>query len=194
MLTTTRERPEDNFFLQTQGVVPLKSEFKPQMKVLSRKPVQPATSSNPKGPMASLNLEDEDEDEDDSNKNNMTPEERLQKAQRERDEKQKAYEERRRQLFGNKEPSATQAKPSGKTGSPRAQSRVKGGSDSRPSSAASNKTRQLYDPNESAKPDSLRPQTKVSSQHEIQPVREPKAPDGSGRGGFGFAPRGGRAT
>ena len=153
------------------------------MKVLSRKP---------NGGVEGLSLDDDDEDE--GVKKEMTPEERMQKAQKDREEKQKAYEERRRQLFGKNEPSPT-LKVTPKSGSPRNQSRVKGTSDSRPSSAASNnKNRQLFDPNESTKPDALRMQKQDLGSNAIEPIREPRAPDGSGRGGFGFAPRGGRAS
>ena len=150
------------------------------MKVLSRKPEG----------VEGLSLDDDDEEE--GAKKQMTIEERVQKAQKDREEKQKAYEERRRQLFGKDEPSTNQ-KPTPRTGSPRNQSSVKGVNGSRPSSAASNnKSRQLFDPNESAKPDALRTQKQDMQAKPIEPIREPRAPDGSGRGGFGFAQRGGR--
>ena len=174
------EKPQDNFFLQTKGAVPLKTDFKPTMKVLSRKP----------GGIEGLNLDDEEEEE--GGKREMTPEERMQKAQKDREEKQKAYEERRRQLFGKAEPASNQ-KLTPKSGSPRNQSRVKGANDSRsPSAMGSAKTRQLFEPNESAKPDILRMQKQDSATNIMEPIREPRAPDGSGRGGFGFASRGGR--
>ncbi|KAL9104116.1 MAG: hypothetical protein Q9163_000918 [Psora crenata] len=178
---------QDNFFLQTQGIVPLK-EFKPAMKVLSRKPTKPVNIADGLG---QLGVDDED-DEEVSVQNAMTPEERLRKAQKEREDKQKAYEERRRELFGkeDKTPSPT----SKRDGTSRNQSRASRGNESRPPSAASNKARQLYDPNEYAKPASMRPQKKELTMPEIQPVREPRAPDGSGRGGLGFAPRGGRTA
>ena len=153
------------------------------MKVLSRKP---------NGGVEGLTLEDDEEE--DGVKKTMTQEERIQKAQRDREEKQKAYEERRRQLFGKDEKSSN-VKPTPKIGSPRNQSRVKGAGDSRPSSAASNnKGRQLFDPNESTKPESMRPQKQDPAQTLIEPIREPRAPDGSGRGGFGFTSRGGRGS
>lgn len=187
-MTSKSERPEDNFFLQTQGIVPLKSEFKPQMKVLSRKPAK--ANGGTDGAMGQLSLDDDDEDDEDSNKDVLSPEERFQKAQQEKQEKQKAYEERRRQLFG-KDEASSMSKPNSKTSSPRNQSRVKNSSESRPASAASNKTRQLFDPSESVKPEHLRPQRKEPTNGEVHPIREPRAPDGSGRGGFGFSPRGG---
>ena len=121
------------------------------MKVLSRKPITKAATNVDS--MGQLTLEDDDEDEE-ASKNVMTPEQRMQKAQREREEKQKAYEERRKELFGKDNNSSVSAAGK-KNGSPRNQSRVKGGSESRPTSAASNRNR-LYDPNESNKPENLR--------------------------------------
>lgn len=151
------------------------------MKVLSRKPEG----------IDGLSLDDDDEE--DGPKKQMTIEERAQKAQKDREEKQKAYEERRRQLFGKDEASTAQ-KPTPRTGSPRNQSSAKGVNGSRPSSAMSNtKSRQLFDPNESVKPDALRTQKQEMPAKPIEPIREPRAPDGSGRGGFGFTQRGGHA-
>lgn len=176
---------EENYFLKSQGVVPLKSEFKPAVQVLSRKPT--AKSANALDGLGQSNIDD-DEDDDESNKNVMTAEERKQKAQREREEKQKAYEERRRELFGPENPVFNYAMGK-KGGSPRNQSRV-----SRPSSSASSRTRQLYDPHDSMKPDHVGIQKRETPANDIRPTREPRAPDGSGRGGFGFAHRGGHPT
>lgn len=67
--------------------------------------------------------------------------------------------------------------------------------------------RQLYDPDYTGRPGSVSIQKRgaasssssraespngVSSSSSQQPIRLPKGPDGSGRGGFGFAARGGR--
>ena len=167
--------------------MPLKEEFKPPLQVLSRKPTKLANAADGLG---QLSIEDDDDD-DLSQRSTLTPEERMKKTQKEREEKQKAYEERRRELFGKNEKTSLPA--SRRDGSSRNHSRANRGNESRPSSAASNQNRQLYDPNESAKPDNLRPQRKDPTMNDTQPMREPKAPDGSGRGGFGFAPRGGHA-
>ena len=189
LINLLSEKEDDNFFLRTQGVVPLKSEFKPTMKVLSRKPAT-KTPTTVEG-VGHLTLEDDDEDED-ASKDLLTPEQRQQKAQREREEKQKAYEERRKELFGKDHSGGGSSSSGRKNGSPRNQSKVKGVNESRPSSAASNKSRQLYDPNESTKPEHLRMQKKEFQLGENHPIREPKAPTNNGRGGFGFASRGGR--
>lgn len=192
------EDPQDNFFLKSRDIVPLKTEFKPAVKVLSRKP-EKKSAAGVEG-IGQLNIDDDDESEDENKKHELTAEERREKAQREREEKQKKYEEVRQKLFGNDESSSTTAvsgpkKNNSKNSSPpRNQSRNKNSRDSRPSSSASNKTGRLYDPNDTGKPGTssvLRKETKVEPD-ELQPIRSPRAPDNSGRGGFGFAPRGGK--
>lgn len=198
------EDPQDNFFLKTRNVVPLKSEFKPAMQVLSRKPaVKPAAGIDPATGLAQLSVEEDDDDEDDAKKTALTLQERQEKAQREREEKQRKYEEVRQKLFGTEEASTSSktgsVSPAKNNGNSRNQSRNKAARDSRPSSSASNRTagtRQLYDPNDSGKPGTssvLKKETKVTP-NEIQPIRNPRNPDDSGRGGFGFAPRGGRTA
>ena len=192
------EDPQDNYFLRTRDVVPLKSDFKPAMKVLSRKPKPTAAvPADPSLSIGQLGIEDDEDSEDDEKKNTMTPQERQEKAAKDREEKQKKYEEVRQKLFGADGTSTPNSAPSSKkNGSPRNQSRSKTAKDSRPSSSASNKTRHLYDPNDTSKPGAssvLKKETKAAT-NEIQPIRNPRNPDDSGRGGFGFAPRGGRAT
>ena len=196
------EDPKDNFFLKSRDVVPLKSDFKPAMKVLSRKPVtKSAASTDPATGMGQLSIVDDDDDDDDdeAKKNTLTLQERQEKAQREREEKQKKYEEVRQKLFGTDEASTSStasASPARNNGNSRNQSRNKATRDSRPSSAASNRNRQLYDPNDTGKPgaSSVLKKEANTTPNEIQPIRSPRNPDSSGRGGFGFAPRGGRAT
>ena len=195
------EDPKDNFFLKSRDIVPLKSEFKPAMKVLSRKPIaKSAGSTDPATGMGRLSIDDDDDDDDDeAKKNTLTLEERQEKAQREREEKQKKYEEVRQKLFGTDDASTSStasASPARNNGNSRNQSRNKVAKDSRPSSAASNRNRQLYDPNDTGKPgtSSVLKKEANNTPNEIQPIRDPRNPDGSGRGGFGFAPRGGRAS
>ena len=191
------EDPQDNFFLRTHDVVPLKSEFKPAMKVLSRKPKPNSTgSSDPTLGVGQLGIDDEEDSDDGAKKDTLTPQQRQEKAAREREEKQKKYEEARQKLFGAEQASpATTVSQAKRDSSSRNQSRNKSAKDSRPSSSASNKTRQLYDPNDNNKSGSssvLKKETKATPD-EIQPIRTPRNPDNSGRGGFGFAPRGGRS-
>lgn len=202
------ETPKDSFFLNTQGEVPLKSEFKPAMKVLSRKPRPKVASTTALPGVEQLTLDDDDDDdENDTPDATMTMEERQQRAQREREEKQKKYEEARERLFGAEAASGTPATGNAalavtkQNGESRSRSRNKGTRESRPSSSAGNKSRQLYDPNYTAKSDSLciqKQESKSASGHstpnEQQPIRSPRGPDDSGRGGFGFSPRGGRGA
>jgi hypothetical protein len=190
------EDPKDNFFLKTRDAVPLKEEFKPAMKVLSRKPA--AKPANPVLGVGGLSVEDDGDSDDEAKKNTMTMQERQEKTQRDREEKQKKYEEVRQKLFGTNESSNSSPRPPSAmkmNGSPRNQSKNQVARDSRPSSSASNKTRQLYDPNDT-KPGAtsvLKKETKAAPV-EMQPIRAPRNPDGSGRGGFGFASRGGQGT
>ena len=200
-----REAPEGSYYLHTRDDVPLKTEFKPAVKVLSRKPApKKETYIDPVTGLEQLTVEDDDDDEDeDTKKKTLTMEERQQKAQQEREEKQRKYEEARQRLFGT---DGTSAPKSGTTtpksnGESRNSSRSKTSKESRPSSSAGNKNRQLYDPNYTAKPDSVYLQKKElpvgsgrSTPSEQQPIRSPRGPEVSGRGGFGFAPRGGRAA
>ena len=194
------EDPRDNFFLKSRDIVPLQSDFKPAMKVLSRKPDK-KSGANVEG-IGQLNIDDDDESEDENKKHELTAEERREKAQREREEKQKKYEEVRQKLFGNDQSSTATAasgskKNTSKNSSPsRNQSRNKNSRDSRPSSSLSNKTGRLYDPNDTGKPgvsSVLRKEANVEP-NAVQPIRSPRAPEISGRGGFGFAPRGGKAA
>ncbi|KAI5285139.1 hypothetical protein KEM54_000796 [Ascosphaera aggregata] len=279
-------------YLETRNAgVPLKSEFKPQLKLLSRKPVTtpPRSSSSSSfharqiassGGVARLisgiqrvtlatpddlgyPVDDEGDDDEEEDERNtipqLTPEERMRKAQAERAEKQRKYEELRQQLFG----SATDTAPNyshnnfnhhinqkennnarlgnsvpgsvngytsgvggangGASGQRNRNNRRGGGGGGggsggghRAGSSSSNKERkQLYDPNYSPKPssgvgggrgrggrqqhqsqerDRGTPSQPSPAPCYIMPIRAPRGPDGSGRGGFGFAPRGGRST
>lgn len=200
------ETPKDSFFLNTRGELPLKSDFKPAMKVLSRKPRPKTTNTTALPDLGQLTLDDDDEDDENDTPNaTMTMEERQQKAQREREEKQKKYEEARERLFGTESASGTPATSNAvlavtkQNGESRSRSRNKGTREGRPTSSAGNKSRQLYDPNYTVKSDSLynqKQETKSASGRSTpngqQPIRSPRGPDDSGRGGFGFSPRGGR--
>ncbi|KAL8869274.1 MAG: hypothetical protein Q9174_004394 [Haloplaca sp. 1 TL-2023] len=216
LLTKCREAQNQNYFLNTRTEVPLKSEFKPAMQVLSRKPATKTTAAvDPATGVEKLTLEDdEDDEEDEEKKRTPTAEERQIKAQKEREEKQKKYEEARQRLFGanNSQPGSGKASEKNTAPRPRANGDSRGPSrnqasyNSRPSSSsgmgagvgqAPGPVRQLYDPSYTPQPDSLHDQKKDrtptnsgrSTPYEQQPIRMPRGPDGSGRGGHGFAPR-----
>ena len=183
----------DPFLFPQQSEVPLQSGYTPAVKVLSRKPTTqgPNTISG----LAQLGLDDgEEDDEEVKRQKPLTAEERQYKAQKDREEKQRKYDETRRRLglgTTNESPSPGNVSPRSNQGS-RHQSKTRNG-DVRPSSAVGTKPRQLYDPNYQAKPDSISAQ-KQSSQEGIQrhvpaeeqPIRSPRGPDPTGKG---FAPR-----
>lgn len=192
--------------------------------MLSRKPAPKVVTRNDpvSGAVSQLTIaddaddDDDDESGDDTRKTALSLEERKQRAQREREEKQRKYEEVRERLFGSATTAAAgggaavgsgTSSPTGTLTPPRAGSRGKNrgarGGDGRPSSSSSAsskmQTRQLYDPSYTVKPDSVYIQKRdapelPAAQTEEQPVRAPRGPDGSGRGGFGFANRGARPS
>ncbi|KAI9840033.1 MAG: hypothetical protein M1819_000225 [Sarea resinae] len=250
-LWDSAETPQTFHFLEARSdSVPLKSDFKPAVKVLSRKPApRTIVKTDPvAGGISQITLaDDDDEDDDDAAKRNtLSPEEQRLKAQRDREEKQRRYEEVRQRLFGTPDPSAARSGSSSPVGSG-APSRTGSGAEGKASSRGRRKgklggrpdgrpitpadavgmagkggggggsggrsrdistepggqqqTRHLYDPEYTAKPDSVylqrrdtRPERpeRSTSDLEQQPIRAPRGPDGSGRGGFGFAARGGR--
>lgn len=178
------------------------------MKVLSRKPISQSAGASGLSGLEQPTIDDDEDDEDsDKRKLGITMEERQQNAQREREEKQKKYEEARQRLFGSE--SSTGSRPPGnnvlpvaqQSGESRSRSKNKPVRDSRPSSSTGNKTRQLFDPNFTSKPDTIYAQKRenqlsprCSTPTEQQPIRSPRGPENIGRGGFGFAARGDRAN
>jgi len=209
------EKPQEtNYFLESRSVVPLRSEFKPPPILLSRKgPViasrKPPTDGKPSADgVANLSLHDESSEDEDEAARALTLAERQAQAAKEREAKQRKYEERRQELFG----SVAAARPKNGSGNsspvsltpPNSRSatpnRTRGRGGRRGGSAQSQgkSQRELFDPSYNPKPDSAYVQRRengvVKSEPEIQPIRAPKGPDGSGRGGFGFATRGGRSV
>lgn len=179
------------------------------MKVLSRKPAPKVlTRTDPISGLEQITIEDDEDDDDEGTmKTALTMEERQQKAQREREEKQRKYEEVRERLFGagtsgttsgTRSPGQVTPPNVGSNGEAKTRGRSKGGREVRPSSSVDSKTRQLYDPSYTVKPDSVYVQKREtqssasgrSTPVEDQLIRNPRGPDGSGRGGFGFASRG----
>lgn len=94
-----REEPETFHFLAARDNVPLKSEFKPALKVLSRKPapmmieqIDPFTGNK--------KLKQEDDKNDIEQNDQLTHGQLKLKAQKEREEKQKRYDEARARILG----------------------------------------------------------------------------------------------
>ena len=198
--------------------MPLTSNFKPQVKVLSRKPVTG---------LSQLTLGDADDQ--DKKEVPLSPEEIRAKQKRDREEKQRRYDEARAKIFGESAPSSGGSSPGAVT-PPRSESRHtaqgrgrgRGGGQRRdfdinrqqPDIRRQNNqnvpARELFDPGYSTKPDSLaqRRGGQGSSPAQIyspamsppprddpqQPIRAPRGPDGSGRGGMGFTRRGARGS
>ena len=214
---TTSEGPQEtNYFLESRNVVPLRSEFKPPPILLSRK----GPSTNNRKPVTDglngLSLQgQESSSEDEDAKKQPTLAERQAQAAKEREEKQRKYEERRQELFGSAGTTANNNKSSSGKSSPsnltpptsrsatpnrgRGHGRGRGGrgggsqqnAQSRPHSQGG-----LFEPSYAPKPDSTYLARRDNGtpkpvDSNIRPQRSPKGPDGSGRGGFGFAARGG---
>ncbi|OKL60123.1 hypothetical protein UA08_04674 [Talaromyces atroroseus] len=230
------ESPQTFHYLESRSAVPLKQEFKPAVTVLSRRPQIASRNNNHKGHgvdaagegISNLTIGGSglSDSEDETNKPpEITPEERQAKALRDREEKQRKYEEARERLFGNSStpgsgtsspggtPPPSRLQNSGGFDGTRGRGRNRGGgggggrdrdrenNNKRDSPAAANKQRQLYDPGYSTKPNSpflqrrertsqLSTERSDSEQQSLKPTRNPRGPDGSGRGGFGFGPRG----
>lgn len=218
-----RESTENTFhFLQASDNVPLATTFKPQVKVLSRRPV--IAKRDPTTGLSHLSLDDEGEET--KQEEQPTPEEIRAKQKREREEKQRRYDEARAKIFGEPSPSSGASSPGTVTPprsdgqrTPRGRGRGRGGMNSQRSYERNNgesssqfdsrrntqpgPARELYDPSYLPKPDSPAqgrgldsgpPSRKSTPRNEQPAIRAPRGPDGSGRGGFGFAKRGGKET
>lgn len=208
-----REEPETFHFLAARDTIPLKTEFKPALKVLSRKPMP--TIVKRFDPVTGLEkfTFDEGEDEVEVKPAQLTPEELKAKTQRDREEKQKRYDEARARILGTSSVSGGSTPgavtpPNGDEGrTARGKGRGRGGGNAggtmenrRPDSQSGSK--ELFDPNYTPKPGSSSQRRTVEGsrsgrstpREEDQIIRAPKGPDGSGRGGFGFARRGGQPS
>ena len=195
---STSENPEPMLFLEARDDVPLKSTFKPNFMVLARKPPQVLSRDG-------KTADDDDSEEERRKKNEASFKERQERAQIERAEKEKRYAEARERLFGS--PATSEgSRGTSPNKNTRGKGRGRGGRDSRDNQARSSNEqsparaatagRQLYDPNYSPMPSSVSIQKNQNngSQPETpnleKPIREPRGPQTTGRGGRGFAPRG----
>lgn len=178
------------------------------MKVLSRKPTKPTTLENSTQSL-SLNPDEEDIDseEEERRERERTLKQKQEQAAIERAEKQRRYAEVRERLgIGSTGPVSNT--PSGRDSPTKRQGgrvRGRGGAKVPTSGRASQQTssteqspappsgqRQLFDPSDSVSPRTGGYRRPEMAERELlsKPTREPKGPDGSGRGGFGFAARG----
>ncbi len=149
-----------------------------------------------------MTIEDDD-DEEEQKKDKPTLEELRARAQKERDEKQRRYNEARERILG---PSSSPSSPvtvtpptdDGRGGRGKGRGRGNGRQEnSRPQSQSGNK--ELFDPSYTPKPGvTIQKRTGEASRSgrstprdEDQVIRAPKGPDGSGKG-FRSANRGGK--
>lgn len=205
-----RDSPEPFHFLEVTSPAPAATmNLKPQVKLLSRKPT---LARDPTTNMANLSLKDDEEDEEEAKRRHQVEAEaRMREGERLLAEKQKAYEEARRRIFGEeKEDEGKNAGRGsgrgrgnrGSRGSGRGRGNDGRGSDTSRSATSSRSatpsgaTREQRG-SSSPKPSILqKPESAPGSQRrgdgQTPAIREPRGPDGSGRGGFGFARRGAR--
>lgn len=193
---SARENPEPMLFLDAREKVPVQSTFKPAVTLLARKPKAPAAG------MAGLSLDDDDSEEERRKKSEADFEERKARAQKERAEKERRYAEAREKIFGTP---ANSDESRGASPRRAGKGRGRGGRDSQPRSsneqspARPSASRQLFEPAYSPKPGSVFVQKKEGSTSrpstpnlQEKPIREPRGPQATVRGGRGFAPRGNR--
>lgn len=200
-LTIHSEEPEIPYFLAAREAQapPLKQEFKPALKVLSRKPTPNMVQRiDPTTGLAKMTIEDDEEEE--VKKDQPTQEELRARAEKARQEKQRKYDEARARIYGtgsgNSTP-GTVTPPTEDGKSTRGKGRGRGNGrqeNSRPQSQSGSK--ELFDPNYTAKPGNLKRNGERRSgtstpKDEDQVIRAPRGPDSSGRG---FRNREGRTS
>lgn len=203
-LWDSAENPARNHWLETQGVVPLKQEFKPQVTLLSRKPAPSiARKADPANGVADLSLEDEgdDSEEEARKKREADFEERQKRAKLEREQKQRKYAEARERIMGTStpaSPAANSRESSQGRDARKPRARLNGNKMSQPTSTDQSPARLppgttptpglLFDPD-----DEGRKIPKPTTPSLDGPMRQPRGPNTNGRGGFGFVARDGKA-
>ncbi|KAH7170898.1 hypothetical protein EDB81DRAFT_183017 [Dactylonectria macrodidyma] len=216
------DAPQTFHYVDSNANVPLASAFKPQVKVLSRKP-----AIAKRDPVTGKLIDDEEEAA--KKEVQLSPEEIRAKQKRDREEKQRRYEEARAKIFGESNPPSGASSPGTVTPprsdghfTPRGRGRGRGGYRNNNSNNNENRQsdnrqfdnrqfdaprrphnpsgsgRELYDPNFTPKPEPAQPKRANDgsnpSRADQNPIRAPRGPDGSGRGGFGFAQRGAKES
>jgi hypothetical protein len=185
--------------------VPLKQGPKPQVQLLSRKPPAPVIArKEAANGVANLKLDDDEDSEEENRKRQQADlEERQRKAKIEREEKARRYAEARERIMGSSTPAspappASRESSHGRESNRRSRQRTNFKRDSQPTSSADQSPtrmatadgdRQLFDPDDMGR--RLPKKEQVPIPKEDHPSRQPRGP-ADGRGGFGFAARGGR--
>lgn len=201
LISTHSEQPDTFHFLAAKPVVPLKQEFKPALKVLARKP-QPTLVKrvDPLTGLEQLTVDDAD-DEVPERKVQLSAEEIRAKTQRDREEKQRRYDEARARILGTGSGGSGSSTPGNVTPpmveTTKGRGRGRGGASGisnnvqdirRPDSRGTSK--ELYDPNYTPKPVTLQKRNageqsrsgRSTPREDDQVIRMPKGPDGKGRG------------
>jgi hypothetical protein len=153
-----------------------------------------------------MTLEDED-DEEGQKKDQPSPEELRLKAQREREQKQKRYDEARARILGTASRSSTPGTttPPAEDGRANRSSKGRGRGNGRQEARrpeSQSGTQELFDPDYTPKLGVVIQKRNGEGARSGQStpkaddhtIRAPRGPDGSGRGGFGFANRGGKPS
>lgn len=184
-----RETPEVFHFVQARDNIPLKQEFKPALKILSRKPAPKVVERiDPLTGLAKLTIE---EDEDEQKVPQPTAEEIRLRTIAERKEKQRLYDEAKARIMGTGSGSSTPGTATPPMESNRGKGRGRGQENRRPESQ-SQPIKELFDPNYAPKRIQKRGNGneessrsgQSTSRPEDQVIRAPRNPDPSGRGGF----------
>jgi hypothetical protein len=204
-------------WLESQGAVPLRQEVKPAVTLLSRKPPQIAKRTGQSG-IGGLSLEDDENSEEERLKKQASErEERQRRAKIEHEEKQKRYAEARERIMGassqtsllasssressqGRDPRKQKARPNSNYGNNsnnyngnQRRSQPETPVDQSPARQAQIQEGQLYDPEDTSRRPT--PKREISTPNpQDKPVRQPRGPEVSGRGGFGFANRGGMSN
>jgi hypothetical protein len=196
VIFASSEEPDTFHFLATRDSVPLRSDFKPALKVLSRKPAPKLIQKfDPVTGLSKMTLEDDEEEE--APKLAPSPEELRLRAQREREEKQRRYDEARARIMGTPSGNSTPGTTTPPNEIGKGRGRGRGNprhENSRPSSQSGSK--ELFDPNYTPKlgvkrnGETSRSGTSTPRE-EDQIVRSPRGPDSKG---VGFAKRGGKTS
>jgi hypothetical protein len=209
-LTLSRSAPtETPIFIQARAPNPplVQAPIQPAFKVLARRPA-PKSANTPSISQPTAVDDEPDSEEEERIRAAADFADRQSRAAKEREEKQKKYAQVRERLFGpegGNSPnnhsrsgsagrSGPNSRPESRSGTPRGNGRGRGTPRGGVVNVKAKENVKLFDPEYTAKPGSSFVQRReagtASQSNEEKPERQPKGPDGSGRGGFGFQPRG----
>lgn len=194
--------------------MPNRQEIKPAVTLLSRKPPQIAKRTVAGG-IGGLSLDDdEDSEEERLKKQALEREERQRRAKIEHEEKQKRYAEARERIMGSSQASLASSSRESSQGRDQRKQRARPNSNYNNASNSYNGNQrrsqpqtpgdqspaiqtmegQLFDPEETSRRPTPKRESSTPMAAQDKPIRQPRGPEVSGRGGFGFAGRGGNSN